>query len=164
MQFTRPQILAMLEFQGADIWGEDGAEEFYDKSPLDCALRLLDESFVPQTGAVVEWLQTNPTFITVVAHKRNQVEVREVEGWGEGTAENLREWFCEEYGDPNMGDDGLPDDDIQELRRRSVELTAWYVSKARVYTCEPLRSFRLDSGDILELVQQCRAHWMLNPS
>ncbi len=165
MSFTRPQLIAMSEFEGADIWGQDGDEEFSDQTGVECALRVLEqETFVPQTGAVAEWLKGNPTFITVKAHRRDQISPSQTERWAEWITEGLREHFSEEHGNPNDGDDGLSDDEIKELGARSLELATWYVSKATVFTCETLRSFTLDSEDILELVQECRPHWLLSPS
>lgn len=159
----RPNIRALLEFQGADVWGEGGAEEYYETDPIAAVLRIMDESLLPVTGGVVEYLRDHPEFITVEACRREGVSVSTIERWADSISELHRELFDEDFGHPERGD-CLSAEDQDELNRRVLETVSWYVGRAKVGVVQPLRRFTLDSGDILELIQEHRPEWLLNPS
>lgn len=159
----RPNIRALLEFQGADVWGEGGAEEYYETDPIAAVLRIMDDSLLPVTGGVAEYLRDHPQFITVEACRREGVSASTIERWADSIAQQCRDLFDEDYSHPEHGDRLSPEDEA-ELNRRVLETVSWYVGRARVGIVEPLRRFTLDSGDILELIQQHRPEWLLNPS
>lgn len=162
MNFTRPQIVAMLEFEGADYWAPQGAERFGSKTAVEVINEYLEnEPLLHASKDIPSFLKENPTWWTFTAYKRQVVDPRYHESWAESMAEQLRENFAEEHGDYDDGDDGLSDEDFIELKRRTRETVDWYLTKAKVFPCEHLRNFTLDADDILEVVQQMRPQWLL---
>lgn len=161
MNFERPKVKALVEFQGADVFGEDGEESYSCSDATECLAQVLDRMLDPSvTGMSVQrWFTETEPFITIGAYKRTEVTPKWIDGQAESSAELLRDNFSEEHGDSD-GDDRLTDDDGKELVRKMREVVSWYLTRAKVWSCEEIQSFTLDSADILEVVQQLRPEWL----
>lgn len=162
MNFTRPVLIAMIQFKGADVWGPDGYERFHWDHPLKLLEDYMEhDSLLKHSRDPVGFLRENPTWWTFTAYRRQgPIGESERASWAETMAEKLRENFAEEYGDYDDGDDGLTDTHVAELKSKTRAIVDWYLARAKVFPCEQLRSFRLDSDDILELVEQLRPEWL----
>ncbi len=121
--------------------------------------RMLEESVLRYTKDIPAWLSTTEQFLKVSAVKRETLSPAHASHWSDALVENLREYFGEEHGNED-GDDLLADDDLDTLHTKMREVTSFYLCKVKVYPCEHLRDFTLDSADILELVQQLRPEWL----
>lgn len=161
MNFQRPTVKALVEFQGADVFGEDGEESYSCSDAIECLTQVLDLTFDPEAMrmSVEQWLAEAEPFITIGAYKRTEVAPKWIDSQAESSAELLRDNFSEEHGDSD-GDDRLTDEDAKELVRKMREVVSWYLTRAKVWSCEEMKSFTLDSEDILEVVQQLRPEWL----
>lgn len=164
MKFERPTVKALVEFKGADVFGEEGAESFTCSEAIECLEQALDITFDPDGMRmnVQDWLEDAAPFMTIGAYKRMQLTPAWIKNQAKSLTENLRENFSEEHGDED-GDDRLTDEHAKELMHKMHEVVTWYAVHARVWNCEELKKFRLDKDDILEVVQQLRPEWLKEP-
>ena len=160
---TRPNIQAFLDFSEGSLFGPECCERIVCTSHLEAIEGMLDESNLQYTEDVEAWLTTQEQFWVIAAYKPDTCTKGQISDWALNATETLREFFGEEYGDEE-GDDHLSDDDIAELNRRSQDLVEWYVSRAKVWRCEQLRTFTFDSADVLEMVRQLRPDWLKKKS
>jgi hypothetical protein len=158
-QNTRPNIQNFLDFNESTIFGPEDSERLVSTSHLGAIEEMLDASHLPETEDVEAWLTTNTEFWTIAAYKPDNVSAGDMEQWAEWHAEHMREAFGEDYGDED-GEDRLSDADAIELKRRTDELVKWYVSRAKVWRCEQVRTFTFDSADVLEMVREIRPEWL----
>lgn len=144
MTFKSAQLRSLAEFQEADLFSEDGASEFSSTMAMECLDDILSahehDSWLRGAGDVRMYLTTNQVFIDVVAWKRAVVPDNVRARWAENIAGFLREMFEEEYTHPEYGDDRLRDADRYLVLKHSRGLVDTYLSIAKVWQCEPLRS------------------------
>lgn len=164
-EFSRPQVLSLLGFEEGELFTSDHyAEHLQCTTALDALEEMLEHNehgtWLKGAGDIRAFLRENPTWVDIDAYRRDEISKNQLESWGERLTEVLREWFGEEYGNFDDGDDGLLYDTVREMERKATELATWYVSKARVYNCTKVRSWRLDSADLLEIVEQLRPEWL----
>lgn len=158
MKFERPTVKALLEFEGADMFGQDGDETFSCSDPIESVAQVL-ECINEYNQDIRAWLKEPDISITIGAYRREKVSDLWIANQAENAAEFIRENFCEEHGDLD-GEDRLSDADAKELEKRMHEVVSWYITKAKVFVCEHMESFVLDSDDLLELVQQLHPEWL----
>ncbi len=156
---ARPNIQAFLDFSDGTLFGPEDSERIVSTSKLEALEELLDESNLPHTRDVEAWLTTQEQFWTIAAYKPDTVTPTEISSWADLGLENIRERFCEEYGDED-GDDRLSEEDFLEMTDRMRALVGWYVSRCKVWRCEQLRTFTFDSADVLQMVQELRPDWL----
>jgi hypothetical protein len=161
--YTRPNILSLLEFKGADLFAADGAEHLSQTDQEEALGEMLDNSALSFCGDAKKFLETETLFIGVCAYKRQPVDDFYRKAWPEGLVEYLREGFGEEHGGED-GDDHLSDADLNELHTRMKDTVEWYLSRVRVYPCEVIRKWTFDNADLLELVEQLRPEWIKEES
>jgi hypothetical protein len=157
MIFNRPNVKALMEFEGADLFGQDGDETFSCSDPIEAIEQVLEG--IGQYEDIRRWLRGPGVYLPIGAYKRGQVSEAWVTRQSEAATEFIRENFCEEHGDLD-GEDRLSDADAKELEQRMHAVVSWYITKAKVFSCEQLRLFALDSDDLLELVQQLHPEWL----
>jgi len=160
---ARSNIQAFLDFSEGTLFGPEDTERIVSTSKLGAIEDMLDESNLQYTEDIEAWLTTQEQFWTIAAYKHDTCSEAYASSWAANLAEGLRENFVDEYGDEE-GDDRLSDDDIAELNRRAAELVGWYVSRARVWRCEQLRTFTFDSADVLQMVRELRPGWLKKKS
>jgi len=163
MNFTRPTVLSLLSFEGADLYGEKSDESLVHTSALQALEAMLDDSELRYSGDVDLYLETTELFLSVAAYYRMVVSSGYRDRWAESLVELLREAFGEEHGNEE-GDDRLSDDAALELRARAADLVSWYVAAATVWHCEKLRTWTFDRDDLRELVAELRPAWLNKPA
>ena len=161
MNFTRPNILALLAFEGAEFFGEEDREG--SASATD-ALGYLKEllEYYPVEEDAEAWLSSAEAYWAIAAYKRDKVSVGQIQIWAEWHTEMLREAYGEEHGD-DEGDDRLSDEDKLELERRLRDVVHWYCTQATCCRLQQLKLFELLSADLRELVEQLHPEWLNKP-
>lgn len=160
MQFERPEVKRLLAFEGADVFGELDDETFSCTTAIECLSQVIETLFGDEDkplGPMDDYA------VSIGAYKRNELSASWIQSQAEHSAEALRDNFCDEHGDLD-GDDRLSDDNIKELERRMHEVVTWYSTQVKVFSCEHLKSFVLNSTDLLEVVQQLRPEWLTEQS
>jgi len=157
--YTRPNIISLIEFQGADIFGTDDAEHLAHDNPEEALEQMLEDCGLAWCGDVKKYLDTMTLFTSVAAYKRVTVDDFHRKAWPEGLVESLRESYGEEHGAQD-GDDRLSDEDLNQLHARMKDITEWYISRTTVYPCEKIRSWSFDNADLRELVAQLKPEWL----
>ena len=164
-EFTRPQLLSLLGFEEGDLFTYDQyAEQLSATTALDALEELLDhhecDTWLKGAGDIRAYLTTNEGWEQIDAYRRDEISDNQKDDWADYIVEHLREMFGEEYGNHDDGDDGLDDVAAAEFKARAAALVEFYVSKAQVFNCTKVRSWKLDSLDLLEVVEQLRPEWL----
>jgi len=163
--FTRPNILALLACEGAELFGQADAERISHTDALSCVEELLEGSGIEDDAEA--WLSARSlpgvTIWTIAAYQRDTISSAQIDHWAEWHAECLREHYGEEYTDEG-GEDGLTDAENTELTRRLREVVQWYTEQVTMWPCTPVASFPLDGGDVRELVEQLYPEWLNKPA
>ncbi len=157
--WTRPNILSLVEFEGADLFGPERAEELFEGDAEAALEVMLENSPLADTRDVLKLLDGEVLATSISAYKRMPVEDFYRKAWPEGLVDYLRENFGEEHANQN-GEDGLSDADAIELRRRMQETVDWYLERVKSYPCEVVRTWHFDNADLRELVEQLRPEWL----
>jgi hypothetical protein len=157
--YTRPNILSLLEFQGADLFAAEGAEHLSQTDQEQALEEMLENSALNYCGDAKKFLETETLFVGVCAYKRQPVDDYFRKVWPEALVEHLREAFGEEHGDED-GEDRLSDADINELHTRMKDTVEWYLTRVKIFPCDVIRTWRFDNADLLELVEQLRPWWL----
>ncbi len=160
--FTRPNILSLLEFEGADFFGKEGGEEISTTDPTGALTDMLESCELAFCGAAGKYLDTTTVFVGVSAYRRMPVDDFYRKGWPEGLVEYLREAFQEEHGNED-GDDLLSDEDANELHARMKSTVEWYLERVKVHQCEIIRTWRFNNEDLRELIEQLKPEWLERP-
>lgn len=163
-EFHSALLQSLMSFTEGDFFAQEGAIEFSSESALHCLEEILDhheyDLWLKGSGSIRKYLQTNAVFVDVVAWRRDVVSERDKVHWTEDLVADLREKFEESYTNPDGAGDLLNDHDRLLVKDEVRKLVDLYVSRAKVWQCLPVRSWRLSSVDLLELVEKLRPDWL----
>lgn len=158
--FSRPNVLACVGFEGADVFGSEDEETYSITNAIDALDHMLTQSWIPVEPNIHEALErwADDAQFKIIALKLEEVRKDWAEDHAELLAQQLRENFRDDY--RYHDDEDLQPHETIELTQRLKDVATWYLTRAKVGACNEVASWVFDKDDLLELVQQLRPEWL----